>query len=352
MPVVRLSAGIRAADNDLQSLCALGGTRDLGAAIPWTCCAWSIDGDADDRCHPRQGASLGFGRKKGEQNQAIGRSRGGRNTKIHAIADAKGRLLAVLLTGGQAHDCPPAQRLIRRAKAARKMLGDKAYDSAELRQWLSERGTKPVVPNKSNRKQPFSFDRKSYKQRHRIENAFCRLKDFRRIATRYDRLARNFLASVCLVAAIVWWILWVWTLVSDFGSERTGFRHFADHRRTEGQENFNPQLAGGACKAELWLWHMAWLQTQFMRLDGDEHSVWVPLNKKGRCLRAAFSTWVAISVADANAPHDALTKAIYDDSAPDIAIWSTVVDRKSNGDAESANKRGSGARDICLSAGA
>jgi len=82
-----------------------------------------------------------------------------------------------------------------------------AYDSAELRQWLDERGTKPVIPNKSNRKQPFCFDRKSYKYRHRIENAFCRLKDFRRIATRYDRLARNFLASVCLVAAIVWWTL-------------------------------------------------------------------------------------------------------------------------------------------------
>ena len=60
------------------------------------------------------------------------------------------------------------------------MLGDRAYDSAELRQWLSQRGTKSVVPKKSNRKQPFSFDRKSYKQRHRIENAFCRVKDFRR----------------------------------------------------------------------------------------------------------------------------------------------------------------------------
>lgn len=110
------------------------------------------------------------------------------------------------MTGGDAHDCPPAQRLIRRTKAAIKLLGDKAYDSAELRQWLVERGTKPVVPNRSNRKQPFSFDRKSYKQRHRIENAFGRLKDFRRIFTRYDRLARNFLASVCLAAVIVWWI--------------------------------------------------------------------------------------------------------------------------------------------------
>ncbi|MGZ5260370.1 MAG: IS5 family transposase [Burkholderiales bacterium] len=165
-----------------------------------------MDTDADDRRYPRQGAPLGLGRKKGEQRQAIGRSRGGRNTKIHAVADAKGRLLAVLLTGGQAHDCPPAQRLIRRTKAARKMLGDKAYDSTELRQWLRQRGTKPVVPNRSNRKQPFSFDKESYKQRHRIENAFCRLKDFRRIATRYDRLARNFLASVCLVSALVWWI--------------------------------------------------------------------------------------------------------------------------------------------------
>ena len=78
--------------------------------------------------------------------------------------------------------------------------------TAELRQWLSDRRTKPVIPNRSNRTLPFSFDKKSYKLRHLIENAFCRLKDFRRIATRYDKLARNYLASVCLVAAIVWWI--------------------------------------------------------------------------------------------------------------------------------------------------
>ncbi|MBM3623018.1 MAG: IS5 family transposase [Alphaproteobacteria bacterium] len=147
------------------------------------------------------------GGKGGRRGQAIGHSRGGRNTKIHALADAKGRLLSILLTAGQAHDCPPAQRLIRRTTAACKLLGDKAYDSTPLRQWLAQRGTKPVIPNKSNRKLPFSFDKKSYSLRHRIENAFSRLKDFRRIATRYDKLARNFLASVCLVAAIVWWIL-------------------------------------------------------------------------------------------------------------------------------------------------
>ena len=86
------------------------------------------------------------------------------------------------------------------------MLGDKAYDSAELREDLHERGTKSVIPNRCNRKQPFRFNKRIYKLRWRIESAFNRLKDFRRIATRYDRLARNFLASVCLAAALVWWI--------------------------------------------------------------------------------------------------------------------------------------------------
>jgi transposase len=116
------------------------------------------------------------------------------------------RLIAILLTGGEAHDCPVAERLIRRVQRPKRMLGDKAYDSAELREELDEHGTKSVIPNRSNRKQPFCFSKRLYKLRWRIEAAFNRLKDFRRIATRYDRLARNYLASVCLAAALVWWI--------------------------------------------------------------------------------------------------------------------------------------------------
>jgi transposase len=110
------------------------------------------------------------------------------------------------LTCGEAHDCPVAERLINRVEAAERLLGDRAYDSAELREQLDERGTKPVIPNRCNRLRPFSFSKRLYKLRWHIESAFNRLKDYRRIATRYDRLARNYLASVCLVAALVWWI--------------------------------------------------------------------------------------------------------------------------------------------------
>ena len=95
---------------------------------------------------------------------------------------------------------------MRRVKSPERMLGDKGYDSAELREQLAENGTKPVIPNRSNRSQPFSFNKRAYKLRWLIENAFNRLKDFRRIATRYDRVARNYLASVCLAAALVWWL--------------------------------------------------------------------------------------------------------------------------------------------------
>lgn len=204
--MVRLPTRVRSVDDDIQPLCALGAAGRVGEPVSRTGESRTLDTNADDRFHPHQGASIGCRRKRGEQKQAIGRSRGGRNTKIHAIADAKGRLLSVLLTGGQAHDCPVAERLIRRTRPAKKLLGDKAYDSAELRQWLAGRGTKAVIPSLSNRKRPFSYDKKAYKARHYVENAICRLKDFRRIATRYDRLARNFLAAVSLVAAIVWWI--------------------------------------------------------------------------------------------------------------------------------------------------
>lgn len=139
-----------------------------------------------------------------EVRQAVGRSRGGRNTKIHTIADAKGRLLTFVLTGGEAHDCPVGAELIGATEPAELMLGDKGYDSTDLRQRLKDGGTKPVVPNRSNRKKRIRFDRRQYCELRKIENALCRLKDFRRVATRYDKLALVFTASVYLAATVAW----------------------------------------------------------------------------------------------------------------------------------------------------
>ena len=111
-----------------------------------------------------------------------------------------------MLTGGEAHDCPIGAELIEDLKPAELLLADKGYDSAGLRKQLKDKGTKAVIPNRSNRKKKFRFDRKQYRERHKIENAFCRLKDFRRIATRYDKLALVFAASVHLAATIAWWV--------------------------------------------------------------------------------------------------------------------------------------------------
>lgn len=86
------------------------------------------------------------------------------------------------------------------------LLADKAYDGDDLRADIIERGARPVIPNKSNRVHLYHFDKRAYKGRNVIERCFCRLKDFRRIATRYDKLARNFLAAVHLAAIVAYWI--------------------------------------------------------------------------------------------------------------------------------------------------
>ena len=86
------------------------------------------------------------------------------------------------------------------------LIGDKAYDSDAFRKFLRKDGIKPVIPGRSNRKKRIRHDKTAYKGRNVIERCYCRLKDFRRIATRYDKLARNFFSSACLVAAVTYWI--------------------------------------------------------------------------------------------------------------------------------------------------
>jgi transposase len=160
-----------------------------------------------DRQSGGEGASFGERRpKRGSEDQAIGRSRGGRTTKIHALVDGEGRPRAFLLTGGNVADIKGAAPLLASIGPSKHTIADKGYDADHLRSFLEERGTTPVIPNKSNRMRRFPFDGELYRLRNVIERTFCRLKDFRAIATRYDKTARNFLAGLCLIAALCYWI--------------------------------------------------------------------------------------------------------------------------------------------------
>lgn len=109
------------------------------------------------------------------------------------------------MTPGQLGDVRAAAGLIAQLPPARQCAADTAYDSDALRQFLCERGTRPVIPNNPTRKRLHAFNRGAYKRRNVIERAFCRLKDWRRVATRYDKLARNFHSAVAVAAIITWW---------------------------------------------------------------------------------------------------------------------------------------------------
>jgi transposase len=118
--------------------------------------------------------------------------------------DALGNPVGFHLTGGQAHELIGADELLPDMKAD-VLIADKAFDADErVLQPLAVAGKKAVIPSKANRKQPRKFDRHLYAARHLIENFFARLKQYRAIATRYDKTARNFLAAVHLAASVIW----------------------------------------------------------------------------------------------------------------------------------------------------
>ena len=110
------------------------------------------------------------------------------------------------MTPGQDADIAAAPDVLAKAPLMKSLLADKGYDGDALRAEISARGTRPVIPNKANRVVRHRFDRRAYKGRNVIERCFCRLKDFRRVATRYDKLARNFFAAVQLAALVAYWI--------------------------------------------------------------------------------------------------------------------------------------------------
>jgi transposase len=133
----------------------------------------------------------------------LGRSRGGLSTKIHALVQGMGQLIGFALTGGEAADITQAQSLLC-GRDLEEVVADKGYDSDELVQFIRNAGAKAVIPPRSNRLHKRRWDRQAYKDRNLIERFFCRLKQFRRIATRYDKLAERYASIVTLGASFVW----------------------------------------------------------------------------------------------------------------------------------------------------
>jgi transposase len=125
------------------------------------------------------------------------------STKIHALVESMGQLSGFTLTGGEVHDVTEAQGLLLGIEAEA-VIADKAFDSNELIDFIRAAGAKAVIPARSNRRSKRRLDRKRYRDRNLIERFFCRLKHFRRVATRYDKLAQRYSSFIALTAAVVW----------------------------------------------------------------------------------------------------------------------------------------------------
>lgn len=122
------------------------------------------------------------------------------------VSDGRGRPLTFFLSPGQMSDARGALVLLAELPAARRILGDRGYDADWLRDELKGRGLRVCIPARRGRRHPASHNKRLYKKRHRIENAFARLKDWRGIATRYTRCGDLFLSAICLAATVLFWL--------------------------------------------------------------------------------------------------------------------------------------------------
>jgi transposase len=165
------------------------------------------------RAHQHAAGARKTGREPGAEDEALGRSRGG--FTIHVRCEGSGKPVTFTLTGGQVHDSQQVTALINRGAIRRigrgrprlrpaKLAGDKAYSSQSIRLALRKRGITPVIPTKANERRQPNFDREAYRQRNIVERMINRLKNFRRIATRYEKRAANYLAMITIGAILLW----------------------------------------------------------------------------------------------------------------------------------------------------
>ena len=143
--------------------------------------------------------------EKGDVPRHIGRRKSGLNSKLHAVINDEGKPILLVLTAGQVSDHVGAKIVYPALPRAKTLIADKGYDSDEWRATLKAMRITPCIPPIASRKTSVDFDKAFYKQRHKVENTFNRLKDWRRIATRYDRCADLFLSAITIAAIILFW---------------------------------------------------------------------------------------------------------------------------------------------------
>jgi len=139
----------------------------------------------------------------GAEDQDLGRSRGGLSTKIHMVVRGLGCPVRFTLTPGQKGDAPQADALIE-GLPAEVVMGNTAYDSDRLRTEIAEKDAVAVIPNNPSRAKKYPLDKDLYAQRHLIECCFSKLKQFRRVATRFEKTARNYQAVITIAATVLW----------------------------------------------------------------------------------------------------------------------------------------------------
>jgi transposase len=134
----------------------------------------------------------------GRASQAMGRTKGGLNTKIHVLVNVRSQAVVIALSAGNDADISLVEELTECLPEGSTLIGDKSYDSSTLRQTAANKGIRTCIPARTNRTTTVPFSATVYRRRHRVENFFQRIKRYRRVATRYDKLAETFLGFVCL----------------------------------------------------------------------------------------------------------------------------------------------------------